>query len=150
MIQRDGRNFHVTFDEDDEAISQVSTEGNAVNFNKVSSFPADEFIKPRNTDILSQMNSQRKSEVIKPVIVSLHHKSSTPLKQSLALLLFKKDGQEKKHTKLVNITGEPLASITTRNKVRYSEAAYVHECLYVNFLSQIKPKRLCEALEEEG
>ncbi|GKB30053.1 retrovirus-related pol polyprotein from transposon TNT 1-94 [Tanacetum coccineum] len=35
--------YHVTFSEDDEAISQTSTEGNAINFNKNRSFPDDEF-----------------------------------------------------------------------------------------------------------
>ncbi|GJW67427.1 retrovirus-related pol polyprotein from transposon TNT 1-94 [Tanacetum coccineum] len=39
---------HVTFNEDDEAISQSSTEGDAINFNKNRSFPDDEFLEPRN------------------------------------------------------------------------------------------------------
>nr|GEZ15469.1 retrovirus-related Pol polyprotein from transposon TNT 1-94 [Tanacetum cinerariifolium] len=54
-----------------------------------------------------------------------------------------------KHIELVNI-GEPLAGITTRSRIRNSEAAITHKCLYVNFLSEIKPKKLIEALEEEG
>nr|GEW51696.1 putative ribonuclease H-like domain-containing protein [Tanacetum cinerariifolium] len=55
-----------------------------------------------------------------------------------------------KHIELVNIIDELLAGITARNRVRDSKAASLRECLYVNFLSQIEPKRLCEALEEEG
>ncbi|GKA01870.1 retrovirus-related pol polyprotein from transposon TNT 1-94 [Tanacetum coccineum] len=39
---------HVTFSEDDEAISQSSTEGDAINFNENRSFLDDEFIEPRN------------------------------------------------------------------------------------------------------
>ncbi|GJW58240.1 hypothetical protein Tco_0104971 [Tanacetum coccineum] len=39
---------HVTFSEDDEAISQSSTEGDAINFNENRSFLDDEFLKPRN------------------------------------------------------------------------------------------------------
>ncbi|GKD50078.1 retrovirus-related pol polyprotein from transposon TNT 1-94, partial [Tanacetum coccineum] len=39
---------HVTFSEDDEAISQSSTKGDAVNFNEVSLFPDDEFLEPRS------------------------------------------------------------------------------------------------------
>ncbi|GJR16141.1 retrovirus-related pol polyprotein from transposon TNT 1-94 [Tanacetum coccineum] len=53
-----------------------------------------------------------------------------------------------KHIELVNIIGEPLAGITTISRVRDSEAALVHECLYVNFLSEMEPKKLTEALEE--
>ncbi|GJZ15997.1 retrovirus-related pol polyprotein from transposon TNT 1-94, partial [Tanacetum coccineum] len=51
--------------------------------------------------------------------------------------------------KLVNIIGEPLAGITTRSRIRDSDAASASECLYVNFLSKIEPKKLIEALEEE-
>ncbi|GKB52557.1 retrovirus-related pol polyprotein from transposon TNT 1-94 [Tanacetum coccineum] len=55
-----------------------------------------------------------------------------------------------KHILLVNILGEPQAGVTTRSRVRDSEAASAHECLYVNFLSEIEPKKVIEALEEEG
>nr|GEW86725.1 hypothetical protein [Tanacetum cinerariifolium] len=36
---------HVTFSEDDEAISQSNTEGDAINFNGNRSFPDDEFLE---------------------------------------------------------------------------------------------------------
>ncbi|GJV12694.1 retrovirus-related pol polyprotein from transposon TNT 1-94 [Tanacetum coccineum] len=55
-----------------------------------------------------------------------------------------------KHIKLVNIIGEPLAGITTRSRVRDLDAASAHECLYINFLSEMEPKKLIEALKEEG
>nr|GEU91449.1 retrovirus-related Pol polyprotein from transposon TNT 1-94 [Tanacetum cinerariifolium] len=54
-----------------------------------------------------------------------------------------------KHIELVNIIGEPLAVITTRSRIRDSDVASASECLYVNFLSEMKPKKLIEALEEE-
>ncbi|GJY02643.1 retrovirus-related pol polyprotein from transposon TNT 1-94 [Tanacetum coccineum] len=53
------------------------------------------------------------------------------------------------HIKLVNIIGEPLTSIRTRSRVRDSEATSAHECLYVNFLSEMEPKKLIKDLEEE-
>ncbi|GKF99199.1 hypothetical protein Tco_0297982, partial [Tanacetum coccineum] len=55
-----------------------------------------------------------------------------------------------KHIDLVNIISEPLAGVTTRSRIRDLDAASTHECLYVNFLSEIEPKKLIEALEEEG
>ncbi|GKC37254.1 retrovirus-related pol polyprotein from transposon TNT 1-94 [Tanacetum coccineum] len=55
-----------------------------------------------------------------------------------------------KHIELVNIIGEPLADITTKSRIRDSDAASASECLYVNFLSEMEPKRLIEALKEEG
>nr|GEY03137.1 retrovirus-related Pol polyprotein from transposon TNT 1-94 [Tanacetum cinerariifolium] len=54
-----------------------------------------------------------------------------------------------KHIELVNIIGEPLCGITTRSRVRDSESTSAHECLYVNFLSEIEPIRLSEAIKEE-
>ncbi|GKB87047.1 retrovirus-related pol polyprotein from transposon TNT 1-94 [Tanacetum coccineum] len=39
---------HVTFSEDDEAISQSNTECDGINFNENRTFPDDEFLKPRN------------------------------------------------------------------------------------------------------
>ncbi|GJS69563.1 hypothetical protein Tco_0702404 [Tanacetum coccineum] len=53
-----------------------------------------------------------------------------------------------KHIELVNIIGEPQAGVTTRSRIRDSKATIVHECLYVNFLSDIETKKLIEALEE--
>ncbi|GKD99034.1 hypothetical protein Tco_1382931 [Tanacetum coccineum] len=47
---------HVTFSEDDEAISQTSTEGDAINFNENRSFPDDEFIEPRTKDTQCSIN----------------------------------------------------------------------------------------------
>nr|GEV34852.1 hypothetical protein [Tanacetum cinerariifolium] len=44
--------------EDDETISQTSTEGNDVNFNEVNSFPDDEFCEPRNSDTLCNANTE--------------------------------------------------------------------------------------------
>ncbi|GKE03540.1 hypothetical protein Tco_1395558, partial [Tanacetum coccineum] len=55
-----------------------------------------------------------------------------------------------RHIELVNIIGEPFAGITTRSRIRDSDDASASECLYVNFLSKMEPKKLIKALEEEG
>ncbi|GKB14268.1 retrovirus-related pol polyprotein from transposon TNT 1-94 [Tanacetum coccineum] len=109
--------LHVTFSEDDEAISQSNTEGDAINFNENRSFPDDEFLEPR-------------SEVTQ--------------------CLGNTEWSREKHIELFNIIGEPLAGITTKSRIRDSDAALASECLYVNFLSKMEPKKLIEALEEEG
>ncbi|GJW98640.1 hypothetical protein Tco_0180448 [Tanacetum coccineum] len=56
---------------------------------------------------------------------------------------------KKKHIDLVNIISEPFAGIITRSRIRDSDPASASECLYVNFLSKMEPKKLIEALEEE-
>ncbi|GKA75750.1 retrovirus-related pol polyprotein from transposon TNT 1-94 [Tanacetum coccineum] len=43
-----------------------------------------------------------------------------------------------------------MDGVTTRSRIRDFEAASAHECLYVNFLSEIEPKRINESLKEEG
>nr|GEV74360.1 hypothetical protein [Tanacetum cinerariifolium] len=50
--------LNVTLCEDDEEISQTSTEGDAINFNEVNSFPDDEFSKLRTSDILCIANTK--------------------------------------------------------------------------------------------
>ncbi|GKB99729.1 retrovirus-related pol polyprotein from transposon TNT 1-94, partial [Tanacetum coccineum] len=48
--------FHVTYSEDDEAISKSSTEGDEIYFNENRSFPDDEFLVPRRK--VSQSSSK--------------------------------------------------------------------------------------------
>ncbi|GKB30785.1 retrovirus-related pol polyprotein from transposon TNT 1-94 [Tanacetum coccineum] len=48
------------------------------------------------------------------------------------------------------VTNDHHASVTTKSRVRDSEAASAHECIYAAFLSNIKPKRVIDALKEEG
>ncbi|GJX02545.1 retrovirus-related pol polyprotein from transposon TNT 1-94 [Tanacetum coccineum] len=50
--------YHVTFSEDDEAISQISTEGNAINLNEIRSFPDDEFQEPRRKTTQEASNNK--------------------------------------------------------------------------------------------
>nr|GEY93143.1 hypothetical protein [Tanacetum cinerariifolium] len=49
---------HVTFSEDDEAISQSSSKSNAINFNENKSFPDDEFIEPRSKSTHCPINTE--------------------------------------------------------------------------------------------
>nr|GEW43359.1 retrovirus-related Pol polyprotein from transposon TNT 1-94 [Tanacetum cinerariifolium] len=172
--------FHVTFSEDEEAISQTSTEGDVVNFNEVNSFPDDAFCEPRNSDTLCNANTEYFPYVPafdrlsinnhvspEPIIISLPLVPSIPEDSSIydikdvvltmdetvhpksAAVFESTEWSREKHIELVNIIGEPLAGITTKSRIRDSDAASASECLYVNFLSEIEPKRLIEALEEE-
>ncbi|GJY18393.1 retrovirus-related pol polyprotein from transposon TNT 1-94 [Tanacetum coccineum] len=181
--------YHVTFSEDDEAIYQISTEGDAINFNEIRSFPDDEFQEPRRKinqeagnnkhlpydfvspeehDELQHANNDQVS--IEPdhlesadtlehaeVQISVLNEQTTEaspspliLSQTSELPAPQDRWSRDRHIELVNIIGKPLDGVTTRSRIRDSKAASAHECLYVNFLSQIEPKRLIEALKEEG
>ncbi|GJX81104.1 hypothetical protein Tco_0329253 [Tanacetum coccineum] len=199
---------HVTFSEDDEAISQTSTEGDAINFNKNRSFPDNEFIEPRTKDTQCSVNIEYFSyvsayeNITSTVLPTLQNsvtseeppkftkvdthpvltepdqaesidllnsgkpqnniiiepisdiQSSPTISPSAEVILQTPVPQDRwsreKHIKLVNIIGEPLAGITTKSRIRDSDAASASECLYVNFLSEMEPKKLIESLEEEG
>ncbi|GJU40842.1 retrovirus-related pol polyprotein from transposon TNT 1-94 [Tanacetum coccineum] len=147
---------HVTFNEDDEASSQTSTEGDAFNFNENRTFPDDEFLEPRREATQSPNNTEYFPYI--PFTVADDHPTINEPDQPESSDHFESAKTHhnviiepiKKHIKLVNIIGEPLAGITTRSRVRDSKATSAHECLYVNFLSEMEPKKLIEALEEKG
>nr|GEV98992.1 uncharacterized mitochondrial protein AtMg00810-like [Tanacetum cinerariifolium] len=178
MRQEIEETFHVTFSEDDEAISQTSTEGDAIKFNEVNFFLDDEFSKPRTSSTLCIDSLIPNIKDVVPALDEAVHPKSAATFESTDLQKDDKDEpiddqpllqvnspladsvsgppvpQDKwsreKHIVLVNIIGEPLAVITTKSKIRDLKATSAHECLYVNFLLEIKPKKLIKALEEEG
>ncbi|GJY53053.1 hypothetical protein Tco_0444717 [Tanacetum coccineum] len=166
--------YHVTFSEDDEAISQSSTEGDAINFNENRSFLDDEFLKPRSKVTQCSGNIEyfpyipayeTIHENITPTDSPILYDSVSPVKppeftsaddhptlneldlsESTDIL----EPAEIQDTIINEPISEPIAGITTRSRVRDSEAASVHECMYVKFLSEMEPKKMIEALEEEG
>nr|GEX87272.1 hypothetical protein [Tanacetum cinerariifolium] len=158
--------YHVTFSEDDEAISQSSTEGDAINFNVNRSFLDDEFLVPMNkvTQCFGNIKYfpfipeyETILENISPIDSPITHDSFSleePPEFTTEGILHPSVPQgrwlKEKHIEVANIIGEPLAGITTRSMIRDSEAASDHECMYVNFLSKMEPKKLIEALEEKG
>ncbi|GKC06021.1 retrovirus-related pol polyprotein from transposon TNT 1-94 [Tanacetum coccineum] len=168
---------HVTFSKNDETISQTSTEVDALNFNENRSFPDDEFLIPRKSVISEDpleftkadnhpaLNEPNQAEsanllesaepqnnvIIKPVSDVQPSPTISPSAEVILQTLVPQDRwSREKHIELVYIIGEPLASITTRSRIRDSDVASASECLYVNFLSEMEPKKLIEALEEEG
>ncbi|GJY15710.1 retrovirus-related pol polyprotein from transposon TNT 1-94 [Tanacetum coccineum] len=169
--------LHVTFSEDDEAISQSSTEGDAINFNENRSFPDDEFLEPRSEVSVTfkdppeftkddnhpainepdQTESVDHFEPVEPqnnvIIEPISDVQLSPTIPPSADVIFQTHVPQdrwsrEKHNELVNIIGEPLAGITTKSRIRDSDVASASECLYVNFLSKMEPKKLTKALKE--
>ncbi|GJS12537.1 hypothetical protein Tco_0407009 [Tanacetum coccineum] len=75
--------------------------------------------------------------------------SAKPQRATSDVFKSKTSWSREKHIKLVNIIGKPLAGITARSRIKDLEAASAHECLYVNFLFEMEPKKRIKALEEE-
>nr|GEU33029.1 hypothetical protein [Tanacetum cinerariifolium] len=111
---------HVTFSEDYEAISQSGLEDLLTLKDSVSFEDPPEFTIANIHPALSESDHLESTNNLEPAKIQ------------------------------ANVTNEPITGITTRSRVRDSEAASAHECLYVNFLSKIEPKKLIEALEEKG
>ncbi|GJS80134.1 hypothetical protein Tco_0730015 [Tanacetum coccineum] len=160
---------HATFNEDDEAISQSSSERDEINFNENISFPNDKFLEPRNprefieADNYLALNEPGQTESIdhfEPVepqnnviiepISDVQPSLTIPPSADVTLqtLVPQDRWSRENHIELVNIIGEPLADITTRSRIRDSDPASASECLYVNFFSEMEPKNLIKALEE--
>nr|GEV48243.1 retrovirus-related Pol polyprotein from transposon TNT 1-94 [Tanacetum cinerariifolium] len=104
--------YHVTFNEVDEVITQTSTNGDEINFNENGSFHNDEFLLSRR----NPSQSTRKYDYL-PYVPTFDH-------------LFTN-----------NIIILDTAGVTIRSRVKDSETASAHECLYVNFLFEIEPKK---------
>ncbi|GJX13604.1 retrovirus-related pol polyprotein from transposon TNT 1-94 [Tanacetum coccineum] len=101
---------------------------------------ADHFepVEPQNHVIIEPISDVQPSLTIPP-----------SAKAILQTLVPQDRWSREKHIKLVNIIDEPLAGITTRSRIRDSYAALAFECFYVNFLAEMEPKKLIEALKEE-
>ncbi|GJX90387.1 hypothetical protein Tco_0343713 [Tanacetum coccineum] len=54
------------------------------------------------------------------------------------------------HIELVNIIGDPGEGMLTRSMAAKLTAASASECLFANFLSEIEPKKVSEALKHPG
>ncbi|GKE12146.1 hypothetical protein Tco_1415697 [Tanacetum coccineum] len=54
------------------------------------------------------------------------------------------------HIELVNIISEPTEGMFTRSMVAKLTAASTSECLFLDFLSEIEPKKVFEALKHQG
>ncbi|GJR36626.1 retrovirus-related pol polyprotein from transposon TNT 1-94 [Tanacetum coccineum] len=147
-----------------------SIEGDEINFNENRSFLDDEFLVIRNkvsqfsgnddyfpyvpthdplsTNNISIPDTDQVSTIIE-LVNNIKH-STTIISPSAAVFINPPVPHDRwsreKHIELVNILGEPQAGVTTRSRISNSEAASTHECLYVNFLSKIEPKKLIKKL----
>ncbi|GKB02595.1 retrovirus-related pol polyprotein from transposon TNT 1-94 [Tanacetum coccineum] len=140
--------IHVTFSEDDEAISQSSTEGDAINFNENRSFPDDEFLEPRsevtqclgNTEyfpyILAYENiTPSETPILQESIISEDPPMSTKADNHLAI-------NEPDQTESADLLEPPEPQTNV-----------IHEPIIdvqPSPSTKMEPKKLIEALEEKG
>ncbi|GJU90100.1 retrovirus-related pol polyprotein from transposon TNT 1-94 [Tanacetum coccineum] len=138
------------------------TEGDAINYNENISFLDDEFLEPKSEVTKCPGNTEYPSEFTEadnhPALNEHDQAESANLLESaepqnnviIEPIIPQDRWSRENHIELVNIIGEPLTGITTRRKIRDSDAASASECLYVNFLSEMEANKLIKSLEEEG
>nr|GEZ30874.1 hypothetical protein [Tanacetum cinerariifolium] len=186
--------YHVTFSEDNEAISKSSTEGDEINFTKNRSFTDDEFLilsnkvsqcsgnddyflyvltlDPISTTNISIPDNVTPSDA--PILQDLNSPNEQPKFTIADDLLILNEHDDSKLVKDLEIPKDKLstiiepvsnvepssaiisplakAEVTSRSRIRIRDniVASAHKCLYANFLFEIEPKKLIEALEENN
>nr|GFA90337.1 hypothetical protein [Tanacetum cinerariifolium] len=131
-------------------LEDISDEKDPHEFTEFVDHPAlNELDQPESADHLESAETQ--DNVIIDLISDIQL-SPTTIPPSADVIIQTSVPQDRwsreNYIELVNIIGEPLTGITTRTRVRDSDATLSHECLYVNFLSKMELKNLIEALEE--
>ncbi|GJV95928.1 retrovirus-related pol polyprotein from transposon TNT 1-94 [Tanacetum coccineum] len=92
-----------------------------------------------NTKVLVSINESLLLNIPQPYIYNQASTSSHHVPQDR----WSKD----QHTKLMNIIGDPGEGMLTRSMAAKLTAASASECLFVNFLSKIEPKKVSETLK---
>nr|GEV16566.1 retrovirus-related Pol polyprotein from transposon TNT 1-94 [Tanacetum cinerariifolium] len=114
---------------------------NLAKHNLVSGLPSLTFSKHKNCPACEKGKHHK---------ASFKTKRSFSINKSLHLLHMDLFGPVKPQTISHNKYTLVILDEYSRSKIRDSDAASASKCFYVNFLFEMKPKKLTEALEEEG
>ncbi|GJW82829.1 retrovirus-related pol polyprotein from transposon TNT 1-94 [Tanacetum coccineum] len=134
--------YHVTFDESIKAIRFTNTSVDEIGIDDSSRYPLDEFIHEDDPSRQYQANFDISYYVIP------HGRSLTKLTQEKHVL--ENRWLKDQHIKLLNIIGDFGKGMLTRSMAAKLIAALAHECLFADFLSEIEPKKVSEALKHPG
>nr|GEX53488.1 retrovirus-related Pol polyprotein from transposon TNT 1-94 [Tanacetum cinerariifolium] len=155
--------YHVIIDESTEAIKFTNTLVDEIGIDDSSRYPPDEFLHEDDPSrqyqvviVLNEHDVPLTEDIEDPPdlintegtheqnshIPNQAFTSSHPAPQDI----WSKD----QHIKLVNIIGNPREGMLTRNMAAKLTTASASECLFVDFLSKIDPKKVSEALKHPG
>ncbi|GKE47001.1 retrovirus-related pol polyprotein from transposon TNT 1-94 [Tanacetum coccineum] len=127
--------YHVTFDESMEAIRFTNTSVDEIGIDDSSRYTPDEFLQEDDPSRQYQVDSD--SHILNQASVSFH-----PVPQDR----WSRD----QHIELVNIISDPGEGMLTRSMAAKLIVALASECLFADFLSEIEPKKVSEALKHPG
>ncbi|GJX68429.1 retrovirus-related pol polyprotein from transposon TNT 1-94 [Tanacetum coccineum] len=165
--------YHVTFDESMEAIRFANTSEDEIGIDDSSRYPPDEFIHEDDPSRQYQANFYILYYVIPHVIIQpTKGTSGNNTEVSVSISKFLVPGipqslvsnqaiisshhvpqnrwSKDQHIEVVNIIGNPGEGMLKRSMASKLTAASANECLFVDFLSEIEPKKVTEALKHPG
>ncbi|GJS78438.1 retrovirus-related pol polyprotein from transposon TNT 1-94 [Tanacetum coccineum] len=174
-IQQVEETYHLTFNESMEAIRFTNTLVDEIGIDNSSRYPPDEFLQEDdpsrqyqvdsdasyyiiplgrppdliNTEGTHEQNVQNDQMITQPT--DIPSGNNTKVSGSITESLVPDDRWSRdQHIELMNIIGDPGEGMLTRSMAVKLTAASASECLFADFLSEIEPKKVSEALKHPG
>ncbi|GKB52023.1 retrovirus-related pol polyprotein from transposon TNT 1-94 [Tanacetum coccineum] len=102
------------------------------------------------TDVPSRNNAEVSGSITKPLVPDVTQSHITNQASTSSHLVPQDRWSRDQHIKLVNIIGNLGEGMLTRSMAAKLTAASASECLFADFLSEIEPKKVSEALKHPG
>ncbi|GKE63027.1 hypothetical protein Tco_1513394 [Tanacetum coccineum] len=99
------------------------------------------------TDVPSRNNIEGSGSITKPLVPDITQSHISNQASTSSHPVPQDRWSRDQHIKLVNIIGDPGEGMLTRSMAAKLIAASTSECLFADFLSKIKPKKVSEALK---
>nr|GEY55489.1 retrovirus-related Pol polyprotein from transposon TNT 1-94 [Tanacetum cinerariifolium] len=136
-IQQIKETYHITFDENPDAIKFSKPLVDNLNITKTERYPPNEYLNPYEpSQSVEDTSAQNTILIPLPLPISL---MVTPAPQDRS--------SQNKHIGMVIIIGNLGDGMLTRAMAKQLNVASAHECFFVDFLSKKEPKKVFEALK---
>ncbi|GJT00837.1 retrovirus-related pol polyprotein from transposon TNT 1-94 [Tanacetum coccineum] len=102
------------------------------------------------TDVPSGNNTEVSGSITEPLVPDVTQSHITNQASTSSHPVPQDRWSRDQHIELVNIIGDPGEGMLTRSMAAKLTAASASECLFADFLSEIEPKKVSEALKHPG
>ncbi|GJS92658.1 retrovirus-related pol polyprotein from transposon TNT 1-94 [Tanacetum coccineum] len=102
------------------------------------------------TDVPSGNNTEVLGSITEPLVLDVTQSHITNQASTSSHPVPQDRWSRDQHIELVNIIGDPGEGMLTRSMAAKLTAASASECLFADFLSEIEPKKVSEALKHPG
>ncbi|GJT44745.1 retrovirus-related pol polyprotein from transposon TNT 1-94 [Tanacetum coccineum] len=133
--------YRVTFDESMEAIRFTNALVDKIGIDDLSSQPTKES---------SGNNTETSVPITEPLVPEVPQSQNTHLASISSYPIAQGRWSKDQHIELVNIIGEPGEGILIRSMAAKLIVVSASDCLFADFLSEIEPKKVSEALKHPG